>query len=46
MEAKQYVTKHMNGSLKKSKRKSEATWRQMKMETQIFKTYGTEQKQF
>ena len=42
METKQ----HANGSKKKSKRKSENTLRQMKMETQLFKIYGTQQKQF
>ena len=32
--------------MKKSERKSENTWRQMKMETQLSKIYGMKQKQF
>ena len=35
-----------NESLKKSKGNSQNSWRQMKMETQWFKFYGIQQKQF
>ena len=34
-----------DGSIKKSKRKSENTLRQIKMETQLSKIYGMQQKQ-
>ena len=46
MEAKQYVTKKTKRSLKKSKRKSKNTYRQMTMKTRWSKTYGMQQKQF
>ena len=46
MEAKQHTTNKTNGPMKKSKRKSENAWRQMKMETQLSKIYGMQQKQF
>ena len=35
-----------NGSVKKSKKKSEHTSRQMTINTQVSKIYGTQQKQF
>ena len=38
--------KRSKWSMKKSKRKSENTLRQMKMHTQHAKTYGMQQKQF
>ena len=40
METKQHATKKNNGSMRKSKKKSEFTSRQMKMETQHYKIYG------
>ena len=46
MERREYDRKKTNGSVKKSKRKLENTWRQMKINTDLSKTYGMQQKQF
>ena len=40
METKQHATKKTNGSMRKSKKKSEFTSREMKLETQHSKIYG------
>ena len=40
MEAKQYTTKKNNGSMMKSKKKSENTLRQMTMKIKPYKIYG------
>ena len=45
VETKQHAIKKTNGSMKKSKRNSKNTSRQMKMETQLSKIYGMQQKQ-
>ena len=47
METKEYDGKKKNSaSVKKSKKKLENTWRQMKTNTHVSKTYGMRQKQF
>ena len=46
MKTKHHATKKTNGSMKKSKRKSENTLRQMNMETQHSKIYRMQQKNF
>ena len=46
VKTKQHATKNTNGSMKKSKRNSENTSRQIKMETQLSKICGIQQKQF
>jgi len=46
VETKQYTTKKSNGSIQKTKRKSENALRQMTMEKQHFKIYKIEQKQY